>query len=83
MDTPNTTTRTKRCPRCGKELPLTEEYFTPTTHKPLGFRYECRRCRFAKSSKEKLPEGLKRCTKCKTVYPATTEHFHSECPSLR
>jgi hypothetical protein len=36
--------RTKRCPKCKEELPLTEEYFYKTKKGPGGYTSWCKNC---------------------------------------
>jgi 5-methylcytosine-specific restriction endonuclease McrA len=36
----------KKCPRCGKTFPYTEEYFTRDRTRFFGLRYRCKSCQF-------------------------------------
>lgn len=72
----------KRCTLCGIEKPLTKEFFSPRKEGRLKFNSWCRECVKAKKRlrrktplPEILPEGQKRCPKCKVIYPATGEFF--------
>ncbi len=64
MDTP-----TKRCRVCGLDLPL--DNFRP-------HRYTCRRCTSIAEGhvpREELPEGMRRCITCHTLYPTSDQFF--------
>lgn len=64
--------KTKICSKCGKELPLTGEYFTVNNSSKDGFHYLCKLCRGFKSYGYSLKyintvlkeKGLKRCKYC-------------------
>lgn len=71
---------TKRCRVCGIEKPVTEKYF----HRDgRWFKNKCRECTreylgaqsYRFDPYEGLPEGYKRCRKCKQVFVAS-EGFH-------
>lgn len=77
----------KRCSKCGKEKPATNEYFRHQHDRPDGLRSWCRDC-LNKQRREKRannPKRLerirmetanqKRCKCCKQIFPATKEHF--------
>lgn len=72
----------KICPQCEKELPTTTEHFYRDKTTISGLKPICKSCmakRLGQTRKTQEPpvlDGLKRCTKCKNVYDATTEFFH-------
>lgn len=68
----STTIPLKRCRKCGKEYPVTLEYFH---RRRSGLRSTCKLCR--STAKPKLPVtlGMKRCTRCGNEFPATAEYF--------
>lgn len=37
--------KTKRCKKCGEELPATEEFFSPDDKAKDGFKSACKVCR--------------------------------------
>ena len=69
---------TKRCPKCGRYLPATAEYFHKDSNRRDGLRAICRTCRIIPSRREQLPEGMKRCPSCKEVKPLTIDFFSKD-----
>ena len=69
--------KTKICSKCGKELPLTEEYFYKRKDNKDGFRADCKKCKDVRIEKPKAKEGMKICTKCCKELPATNEYFNN------
>lgn len=75
----------KRCSKCGEEKAATTEMFTKNPRGPLGLSGVCLACHALK--KTPLPEGQKRCSKCKEVLPIeefgphkrTLDRLRSEC----
>lgn len=68
----------KRCSRCEQVLPKTQ--FFKSVDKSDGLQSWCKDCRYTTRErknppKEPVPEGLKRCYKCKQLLPATLEFF--------
>ena len=68
----------KRCTHC--ERVLLKEAFGKCVSKKDGLQSWCNECRQARRDqhrkpKEAIPEGMKRCYKCKQLLPATTEYF--------
>lgn len=53
MDTPSIPP-TMRCKKCGKEYPLTPEYWQRNSEMRTGFRNECKACLYAASRKRAL-----------------------------
>lgn len=85
MDTSDSTTPTKRCSKCKRELPATIEYFYQQGKDRPELRPSCKEClgrSFVMIKNVYLPkptrEGYKRCTKCEQEYPATTEYWHRD-----
>lgn len=78
----------KKCSRCGRVFPATKEYFHQTTTSRSVTRLisACRECANIQHNIDyrnkhplpidKLPDHLKKCTKCKTVYPKTGQYFY-------
>jgi hypothetical protein len=71
---------TKKCERCGEVLPLDD--FEWMNYKGARKRMRiCSKCYHAAMSKKKgqpeVPEGMKRCSRCKEVKPLT--EFHKDC----
>jgi hypothetical protein len=70
---------TKRCSKC-QEIKLLSEFNRRKSSKD-GYHFRCKKCVTEARGRvykvpEQLPEGFKRCTKCKEVYPASNEFFH-------
>ena len=71
----------KKCSYCDIEKPATTDYFHALKTTKDGLTGQCKDCRRGrrngtlKSKKEELPEGQKRCARCKEVKLATLEHF--------
>lgn len=76
------------CKKCNRDLPRTREYFYPRKTDKNGFNIYCKEClnrekREKRSKKrEKWDKGGvvengegRRCTKCKKIYPETSEYF--------
>jgi len=64
--------KTKKCSKCGRELPLTEIYFFKRKETKDGFRADCKECRgrrFTLPSDEIIPDGYKKCHICKQILP--------------
>lgn len=91
MSTDSTTTPLKRCTKCGIEYPATTEYFRLHGQKRGGLNPSCKVCgkaydtahRVVKSdrlTKAQLAEldrlGLRRCFRCRELFPATLEYFY-------
>ena len=87
---PQDDTPRKQCKGpCNQLLPATNTYFSRTGKEkyPLdSICNECRRLRWQakhpsarprgrRNIQDDVPEGYKRCTKCKVPHPATTEYF--------
>jgi len=71
----------KRCTRCERTLLKTS--FGKCVSKKDGLQSHCNECRQAKRDekrkpKEVIPEGLKRCYKCKELKPATMDYFSAD-----
>lgn len=70
----------KKCSKCHTILPQTAEYFTRTTGNSSGLRSRCRDCSLEDqgyvphSKREVIPQGHKRCSRCKQIKPH--EDFH-------
>lgn len=70
----------KRCIQCGNYFPRTREFFHINRANKDGFKSRCKPCESAHTGhiytpREKLPDGLKRCTRCKQLKEATREYF--------
>lgn len=77
----------KRCIQCGQEFPLTRDFFHINRANKDGFKSRCKPCESAHTGhvhtpREKLPEGIKRCTRCKELKPGTREFFTAH-PNMR
>lgn len=74
-------TRMKQCPKCKQVLPATLQYFHSHSKYADGLYPRCKTCRRSMSEEYRLhpptpvPDGYKRCARCKQEYPATTEYF--------
>lgn len=79
-DSDSPTIPRRQCPKCKNFFPLTKDYFHICNRKPGGFASHCKSCRNAAQRKpvteEPIPDGFKRCTKCKGIFPATPEFFY-------
>lgn len=69
--------KTKKCHRCGKELPATTEYFWKASDKKDGLNIFCKDC---SRSKAPMPDvlvlnGMKYCQRCNRVLPANNMYF--------
>lgn len=68
---------TKICKKCGKDLPMTREYFTIAKGNKDGFSNCCKKCRgfknygfsLATENKELKKQGLKKCKYCGEIKP--------------
>lgn len=78
----------KMCSRCGKEKPLTKEYFQPRKESKDGFRGVCRGCQnLQRKTNDKIIITEKMCTKCKRIKPIeafnkninSKDNHHSIC----
>lgn len=84
MPTSNHTIKT--CKSCGTPFPSTPEYFYRTKSNKDGLKGICKSCanaehyRYTKGFRktEILPEGLRRCQKCKEIKPATVQYFYRD-----
>src|SRR5258708_432737 len=70
----------KQCPTCKEWKPRTPEFFARNKARRDGLYSYCRPCWKARYQPhprtwEDLPEGFRRCTKCKVVSPETTTYF--------
>lgn len=77
----DSTTTLKQCTKCERFLPATANYFHRHSKKPNGLQYRCKECRGGKFGKhQRLVDlnGMKQCTRCRKVFPATTEYFHRQ-----
>lgn len=69
--------KTKICKKCGKELPMTREYFTVANSNKDGYHNLCKKCRgfknygfsLATENKELKKQGLKKCKYCGEIKP--------------
>lgn len=70
---------TRVCKVCHQEFPETFDYFSRRPNCKNGLLPTCKTCmtikRGATQRKFPAPEGMKCCTKCKQIFPATTECF--------
>lgn len=74
---------TKTCKDCCKEFGLTRTFFYLNPKAKDGLDVRCIGCRkeyskkwnFAHRKISSIPEGMKKCTKCKEVLPKTQEYF--------
>ena len=79
--------KTKVCTNCGEEKPVADFSFDRSRKQ---YKSHCKSCRAAKAKarrdqkrgyeivEEVLPEGQKRCTKCKEILLATNDHFTTD-----
>jgi len=82
----------RRCTRCGEVKPMDTQHFLAVTPQRCGLSTECRACynlrqqtrRKARAASRPPSEtqtleaqGLKRCSKCGEVKPASTEFFYA------
>jgi hypothetical protein len=65
--------KTKACSICKSEFPLTSEFFYKNAGHKDGFATKCKKCYHIRS-REILPEGFKRCTKCGEI--KRTSEYH-------
>lgn len=76
----------RRCSRCKAEYPATTEYFHRDKKTKVGLCCWCRTCvqevgrarqerLHPKQGGEQLQGGMKRCTKCRELFPAVPEFF--------
>lgn len=68
----------KQCYACGETFPATREFFYVHSQMKDGWNPRCRVCHKSRREPyhiEKLPEGQRRCTKCKQIFPETPEFF--------
>src|SRR5579885_2734453 len=82
MDSDSPTIPLKQCNKCLQAFPATRESFVTDRKSKDGLRAMCKPCRSLtrpdRKPRDILPEGMKRCTKCKAVLPATREYFETE-----
>lgn len=79
--------QSKTCTRCAEVLPATEQYFNRSARGKLGLKAWCRACTKAVRKLQRSgiragtsrdePDGLKRCSSCRQLKPATREHFYA------
>jgi len=68
----------KQCYACGETLPATRKYFYVQSQSNDGWEPRCKRCRKTMRTPhhlENIPEGMKRCSKCREILPATDAYF--------
>src|SRR5579884_2776460 len=68
----------KQCSTCGDFKPATKEFFVVGKGHRDGLRSLCKECKNKarrKTAPDILPEGHKRCSRCRRVLAATEEHF--------
>jgi len=81
----------KKCSKCGKEKPATLEYFNRHKNGLQSWCKECKKADhlahreernkkaleryYRLHPKEEIPEGLKKCSCCKQLKPATNEYY--------
>lgn len=72
----------KRCSICKSFFPNTEDYFYRNVNSNGGFTSHCKNClaiRYGRvrriSAYFQVPDGYKRCSKCKQILPATPNAF--------
>lgn len=64
----------KKCNKCGKELPATNEYFYYRNKNKGIFHNSCKECE-GFSFTVNPPNGFKKCNKCEKLLPKTIEYF--------
>lgn len=67
--------RLRVCKRCGRELPLTPEYFFRDRSATGGFRYACKKC-LHPHDKRYYNKLEKECSDCHNIFPWTEEYFN-------
>src|SRR6266567_3913581 len=75
----------KLCKACNQMFPATKEFFVTGKGHKDGLRYLCKECRNKARRKTlphalhskyvPVPEGCRRCSRCKQNLPATSEFF--------
>lgn len=82
----NKVNSSKKCPKCGRFLPLTREYFSIRNADPSGFNYMCKECRSKMRREKSIKKGIKvrsqdplnkKCPQCGNIYPRTLKYFHN------
>ena len=68
--------KTKRCSKCGRDLPATPDNFWRDRSKRDGYSTRCRECIYSQNTRKQGPPGRKACAKCQRIYPANDVHFH-------
>lgn len=76
----------KRCTHCKQEFPATLEFFHANPTGRYGLRTQCKTCHNARQRELQatplvhipVPDGYKRCSKCKQIKPATREFFYAD-----
>lgn len=70
----------QKCRKCNRVLPLTTQYFYKQKANKSGFKYQCKECLGRKFNihvdKSDVPDGHKRCARCKEIKPLSKEFFH-------
>lgn len=68
-------TQSKQCKTCNKWFPATPEYFQRNRGMRDGLLLHCKSCCSTAKPKEIIPDGFKKCSKCKELKPATNDFF--------
>lgn len=70
--------QSKQCPKCQNTYPLTRKYWHVHRGTKSGFNTYCKQCKSIAKPKDMPPppDGYKYCSKCKSLLPATPEHFN-------
>lgn len=70
---------TKRCKKCGESFPATAEYFHRNKSTKSGLTELCKDCESKRRGYKKriprVPDGLRRCSICKQIFPASRDYF--------
>lgn len=73
----------KQCTRCEQDKPATIDFFTRCKRSPDGLDYLCKECvhtdwraKHPLPPQDEIPEGHKKCSKCKHVMPASPRYWH-------
>ncbi len=81
---------TRVCSHCGKELPLTTEYFYRNKRNKDGFQLYCKQCaskqnkkyyeanKINKNKNDRCKNEYQTCTQCGVELPATNKYFYKE-----
>lgn|SRR2546425_2242834 len=76
--TPDVNFPQKQCYACDEIFPATTEFFGKHAQMKDGLQPRCKTCHKTRRNPrrlEEIPEGQKRCSKCKNLLPATPEFF--------